>query len=179
MRGQQSFFCKHHSSRTSYHARNNWFQYWTNLVTRVPVDVQQRPNIYLNDRLEPKIILGFNRLYSSYLSCDMYGVADFLRWGWRISVFSPALYLFVVSHYFEALVFFLWWCCLVPFHPPPTSSICLPDQVPPHISRQASFPLFLVLSDVLWAAECWISQLTDKSLPVQSRPYLNTPTATS
>ena len=42
MRGKRSVFCQHHSSRTSYHTRNDWLQYQINLVTRVPVDFQQK-----------------------------------------------------------------------------------------------------------------------------------------
>ena len=53
MRGQLSVFCQHHSSRTIYYARTEWLQYQINLATRLPVDLQQKTNIDINDHLDP------------------------------------------------------------------------------------------------------------------------------
>ena len=62
MRGQRSVFCQRHISRTSYHAMADWWQYRINLVTRVPVNFQQKTNIALNYWLDPQIALGFSAL---------------------------------------------------------------------------------------------------------------------
>ena len=59
-RGIWSVFCQHHSSRTSYQARNDWLQYRINLVTRIPVNFQYKTNLALNDYLDPQIILRFS-----------------------------------------------------------------------------------------------------------------------
>ena len=60
MKGQQSVFYQRHLSRTSYHARNDWLQYQINLVTIVPVNIQQETNLTLNDQIDPQIVLGFS-----------------------------------------------------------------------------------------------------------------------
>ena len=62
MRGQQLVFCQRHISRTSYRNKTDWLQYRINLVTRVPVDSQQKTDISINDQLDPKIILMFSAL---------------------------------------------------------------------------------------------------------------------
>ena len=67
----QLVFCKHHSSRTSYHARTDWLQYWINLVTLLPVKFQQKTNISLNDLLDPQIIIGFSACFG-YAKCRLY-----------------------------------------------------------------------------------------------------------
>ena len=42
----------------SSHARTDCLQYCIELVTRVMVNLQQKPNIALNDRIEPKSLSG-------------------------------------------------------------------------------------------------------------------------
>ena len=60
MRGQLLVFCQCHSSRTIYHARTDWLQYLISLVPSVPVYLQQKTNLALNDPLEPQIVLRFS-----------------------------------------------------------------------------------------------------------------------
>ena len=62
MRGQQLVLCENHRSSTIYYARADWLQYQINLVTRVPVDFQQKTNIALNNWLDPQIFLVFSAL---------------------------------------------------------------------------------------------------------------------
>ena len=47
-------------SRTSYNARIYWLLYRINLVTLVPFEFQQKTNLALNNRLDPKISLTFS-----------------------------------------------------------------------------------------------------------------------
>ena len=51
MRGQKSVFCQRHIPRTSYQASTDWLQYRINLVTRVPVNLQQKTNLDIDDCL--------------------------------------------------------------------------------------------------------------------------------
>ena len=60
MKYQQLVFCQRNGSSNSYPGRADWLQYRINLVTRVPANFQQKTNIALNDRLDPKIVLVFS-----------------------------------------------------------------------------------------------------------------------
>ena len=59
-KGIQSVFCQRHSSRTGYHDRDDWLQYRINLVTRVPVNFQQKTSFALNNRLDSQKHFGFS-----------------------------------------------------------------------------------------------------------------------
>ena len=58
--GKQLIFCQCHISRTSYNSKNDRLQYRINLVTKVPVNFQQKKNLALNDCHDPQIVLVFN-----------------------------------------------------------------------------------------------------------------------
>ena len=50
-------FFQRYRSRTSYHNRTDWVMYRINLVTWVPVELQQKTNLSLNNRIDPRIFL--------------------------------------------------------------------------------------------------------------------------
>ena len=77
MRVQLSVFCQCHSSSTSYHDKTDLFQYQINLVTRVPVDLHQKTNLNLNNRLDPQILLGFSACTRYAKWCLLYVVSCF------------------------------------------------------------------------------------------------------
>ena len=65
-------------SSTSYRVSTDWVLYQINLVTWLPVELQQKTNLTLNDRLDPQIALPFGsrtRYDKWYLYCLVY---DFL-----------------------------------------------------------------------------------------------------
>ena len=81
MRGQHLFFCQRHISSISYHARTDWLQYRINLFTIIPVDLQQKTNLALNDWLEPRFFLVFSAHTRYYKWCLFCFVSYF--WCWK------------------------------------------------------------------------------------------------
>ena len=72
----RSVFYQRHSSRTSYHSRNDWLQYRINSVTWVPSELQQKINIAINYRLDAQIILVFSAR-TWYVKWFLYCVVSF------------------------------------------------------------------------------------------------------
>ena len=80
MRGLGSVFCQRHSSRICYHNRTDWLQYHINLVKIVPVDLQQKNNLSINNWLDPQTVIGFSACTRYSKWCLLCVVYYFLCW---------------------------------------------------------------------------------------------------
>ena len=86
--GKQLIFCQCHISRTSYNSKNDRLQYQINLVTKVPVNFQQKNNLALNDWLEPQTVLMLIYL-TRYAKCCLLCVVYYFCAGNRFEHGNP------------------------------------------------------------------------------------------